>query len=79
MLTTTPFTPTGVYDPRSIRTLCTVFDTAWAAIEHNFGPSSREAARLQLATVVLELAAAGDCDALELKCRAIGAMHRRAA
>jgi hypothetical protein len=76
---TPKLSPTGVYDPRALRTLCTVFDTAWAAIEHNFDPSSRQGARLRLATVILELAAVSECDPLELKCRAIDVMHRRAA
>jgi hypothetical protein len=33
------------------------------------------AARLQLATIILEFAADGDCNLLELKCRAMGAMQ----
>ena len=41
----------------------------------NFTGSSRDAARLQLATIISEFAADGDCNLLELKCRAIGAMH----
>ena len=65
----------AVYDPDRLRTLGIVFDMAWASIAHNFNRGSREAARLRLASIILEFAAEGDRDPLELKCRAIGAMQ----
>ena len=77
---TAPFGCGAVYDPDTLRTLAIVFDNAWASISHNFDRGSREPARLRLASIILEFAAEGDSDPLELKCRAIGEMHvRRAA
>ena len=68
-----------VYDTDALRTLATVFENAWASIEYNFDPGSREAARLKLAKLIFQLAATGDHDLLELRCRAIGAMQVRCA
>ena len=65
----------AVYDPDTLRTLGIVFDKAWASIAHNFDRGAREAARLRLASIILELAADCTRDPLELKCRAIGAMQ----
>lgn len=65
----------AVYDPDTLRTLGIVFDTAWASIAKNFDRGSHEPARLRLASIILEFAAEGDRDPLELKCRAVGAMH----
>jgi hypothetical protein len=65
----------AVYDPDTLKKLGETFDRAWAAIAGNFAGSSCDAARLQLATIILEFAADGDCNFLELKCRAIGAMQ----
>jgi hypothetical protein len=72
---TTPFGHGAVYDPDMLRTLGIVFDNAWASIAHNFDCGSREPARLRLASKILQFAAEGAPDPLELKCRAIGAMH----
>ena len=72
---TTPIGRQAVYDPAMLMTLGVVFDEAWNAIAGNFDAGSREAARLRLATIVLQLMADGDCHPLELKCRAIGAMQ----
>ena len=70
----------AVYDPDTLRTLGIVFDDAWGSIANNFDRGSREPARLRLASKILEFAAEGNRDPLELKCRAIGAMKvRRAA
>ena len=77
MHSTTPFAYRAVYDPTTLRTLGTVFDNAWASIAYNFDAGSREPARLKLAAIILQLAAVGDCDLLELKCRAVGAMQVR--
>ena len=71
----TPFGRSLTYDPDTLKKLGETFDTAWAAIAGNFAGSSCDAARLQLATIILEFAADGDCNLLELKCRAIGAMQ----
>ena len=77
---TTPLGHTAVYDTAALRTLSTVFENAWASIvEYNFNPGSREAARLKLAKLIFQLAATGDHDLLELRCRAIGAMQVRCA
>ena len=65
----------AVYDPDTLRTLGIVFDKAWASIASNFDRGACEAARLRLASIILEFAAEGDRDPLELKCRAIGAMQ----
>jgi hypothetical protein len=72
---TTRFGHGAVYDPDTLRKLGIVFDNAWAAIAANFDAGSREAARLRLASIILEFAAEGAPDPLELKCRAIGAMQ----
>jgi hypothetical protein len=60
---------------RHAKKLGETFDRAWAAIAGNFTGSFCDAARLQLATIILEFAADGDCNLVELKCRAIGAMQ----
>ena len=70
-----PFDRSVTYDPDTLKKLGETFDRAWAAIAGNFAGSSRDAARLQLATIMLEFAADGECNLLELKCRAIGAMQ----
>jgi len=75
----TPLGHTKVYDTAALRTLSRVFENAWASIEYNFDPGSREAARLKLAKLIFQLAATGDHDLLELRCRAIGAMQVRCA
>ena len=66
-----------VYDPETLSALRTVFDSAWIAIEHNFKPGEREAARLKLGALIFELAAVSAHDFVELRCRAIGAMKVR--
>ena len=77
MQITMPFGHREIYDTDGLRALNTVFENAWASIEHNFDPGSREAARLKLAKIIFQLAATGDRDLLELRCRAIGAMQVR--
>ena len=62
------------YDPDTLKKLAETFD-GLGLIAGNFTGSSCDAARLQLATIILEFAADGDCNLLELKCRAIGAMQ----
>jgi hypothetical protein len=76
---TTPFAHREVYNADALRALSTVFENAWASIEYNFDPGSRAAARLKLAKIIFQLAATGDRDLLELRCRAIGAMQVRCA
>jgi hypothetical protein len=74
----TPFSRSATYDPATLKKLGETFDSAWASIACNFANSSYEAARLRLATLILDFAADaadGDCDVVELKCRAIGAMQ----
>jgi hypothetical protein len=71
----TPFGRSATYDPDTLKKLGEIFDRAWAAIDGNFTGSSRDPGRLRLATIILEFAADGDCNLLELKCRAIGAMQ----
>ena len=76
---TTPLAHTEVYNTDALRALSAVFDNAWASIEYNFDSDSREAARLKLAKIIFQLAATGDPNLLELRCRAIGAMQVRCA
>jgi hypothetical protein len=71
----TPFGRSVTYDPDTLKKLGETFDRAWAAIAGKFTGSSHDAARLQLATIMLEFAADGECNLLELRCRAIGAMQ----
>jgi len=71
----TPFGHSITYEPDTLKKLGETFDKAWAAIDRNFTGGSRDAARLRLATIILEFAADLDCNWLELKCRAIGAMQ----
>ena len=77
MTITTLFANREVYDSDALRALSTVFENAWASIEYNFDTGSREAARLKLARIIFQLAATGDPNLLELRCRAIGAMQDR--
>ena len=70
----TPFSRSIVCDPDTLKNLGETFDSAWAAIAGSFESRTRDAARLRLATAILELGANSDCSLLELKCRAIGAM-----
>ena len=70
-----PFGRSLTFDPDTLKKLGETFDRAWAAIAGNFAGSSSDTARLKLATIILEFAADGDCNLLELKCRAIGAMQ----
>ena len=79
MTITTLFANREVYDSDALRALSTVFENAWASIESNFDPGSREAARLKLAKLIFQLAATGERDLLALRCRAIGAMQVRCA
>lgn len=65
----------AVFDPDMLRTLGNVFDDAWATIAHHYDARTREPARLALATAILQLAASGDCNPIQLKCRAMGAMR----
>jgi hypothetical protein len=74
MHTTPPFNRSAVFDPDTLKKLGETFDGTWAAVACNFGCNSRDAARLKLATIILDFAADGDSNLLELKCRAIGAM-----
>jgi hypothetical protein len=64
----------ATYDPDALKALGETFDSAWASVAHNFGDLSREAARLEMAMLILEFAADGYGSYLELKCRAIGAI-----
>jgi hypothetical protein len=75
MHTTPPFNRSAVFDPDTLRKLGKTFDETWAAIACNFKSNTRDAARLKLATIILDFAAEGDCNFLELKCRTIGAMQ----
>ena len=77
MQITMPFGQREIYDTDGLRALNAVFENAWASIEYNFDPGSREAARLKLAKTNFQLAATGVRDLLELRCRAIGAMQVR--
>jgi hypothetical protein len=61
-----PFGRSVTYDPETLKKLGETFDRAWAAIAGNFSGSFRDAARFQLATIILEFAADGDCNLLEL-------------
>ena len=70
-----PFNRSAVFQPQRLKSLENVFDNAWAAIAENFSDNLREAARVKLATIILELAADGGEDLIEIKCRAIGAMR----
>jgi hypothetical protein len=71
----TPFSRSVVFGPDTLKELEETFDRAWTAVADNFAGNSRDAARLKLATIILEFAAEADCNLLELKSRAIGAMQ----
>jgi hypothetical protein len=60
----TPFGRSATYDPNTLHKLGEIFESAWASIASNFTSGSREPARLQLATIILEFAADGDSDPL---------------
>jgi hypothetical protein len=52
-----PFGRSLTFDPDTLKKLGETFDKPWAAIAGNFTGSSRDVARLQLATIILEFAA----------------------
>lgn len=71
------------YDPQTLTTLFKAFDSAWDEINSEVGelPANAEAARLSLATIILELANSGiidDADRLkEIALQAFRAPRRR--
>ena len=71
----TSFTQGAVYHPETLKRAGQAFDSAWPCIARDFEPAARAAAQLKLATIILQLAADANSSPLELKCRAIGAMH----
>lgn len=72
MLTTAP---SLVLDPATLSTIGTAFDNAWASIADTFDVRGREAARQELATIVLELARGGHREPLYLTRQAVSVMR----
>ena len=70
-----PFSRSVVFDPHTLKKLQETFDRAWPAVAGNVTANSHDAARLRLATIILECAAEGEYNLLELKSRAIDAMQ----
>ena len=67
--------PSLVLDPATLSTIGTAFDDAWASIADTFDVRGREAARLELATIVLELAQGGHREPVHLTRQAVSAMR----
>ena len=65
----------AVYDPATVALLEKVFDEAWAVVAPNYtAVMAVETARVQLANIILSLAAEGERDPQRLKDRAIGTL-----
>jgi hypothetical protein len=71
----TPYGRSVTFDPETLKKIRRDLRQGSGCNRWQLHGSSCDAARLQLATIILELAADGDCNLLELKCRAIGAMQ----
>jgi hypothetical protein len=66
--------PSLVFDPATLSVIGTAFDDAWALIADTIEIRGREAARLELAIIVLELAGAGHREPVGLTRQAVSAM-----
>ena len=65
----------AVYDPATVVLLAKAFDEAWAVVAPNYAAvMAIDTARVQLANIVLSLAAEGERDPERLKERAIGTL-----
>ena len=65
----------AVYDPATLQMLGQAFDAAWAVVGQNYGSDmAAETARVQLANIILSLAAEGMRNPEQLKERAIGTL-----
>ena len=66
------------YGPETLKVLFKAFDDAWEEIEANFdtGSGARDAARIELATVVLDLASEDSRDPDQIKQLALQIMGR---
>jgi hypothetical protein len=63
------------YDSATVATLGQALDEAWTEIAPNFrSAGAKEAARLKLANIILNLAAEGERDRKQLKTRAVRTM-----
>ena len=62
--------------PDALRRAGDAFDQSWTAIAANFSESEAEAARTQLATIVLGLSADGSRDAEQLRATALEFVSR---
>ena len=69
------------YGPETLKVLFKAFDDAWEEIEANFeaGSGARDAARMELATVVLSLASEDSRDPDQIKQSALQIMRLKIA
>ena len=67
--------PSLVLDPATLSTIGMAFHDAWASIADTFEVRGREAARQELATIVLELARGSHHEPVQLTRQAIFAMQ----
>jgi hypothetical protein len=66
----------AAYGPETLKVLCQAFDEAWEKVAPHFGndPRAIEAARLELASIVLSLAGPDSRDAEQIKRSALDIM-----
>ena len=65
----------AVYDLATLQMLGHAFDEAWVSVAQNYvADMAAETARVQLANIILSLAAEGMRDPEQLKARAIGSL-----
>jgi hypothetical protein len=68
------------FDPDTIKMLCNVLDEVWASVseDHGSDPKGIEAARLELATIIVGLARDHQLGALQIARTAARVMRERA-
>lgn len=56
------------FEPGTLKILCEVLDEVWASVSAEYGndPHEIEAARLRLATIIIDLGRDGQLDALQI-------------
>lgn len=71
----------AAFEPETLKVLCQVLDEVWASVSADYGTGAQdiEAARLRLATIILDLGRDGQFDALQIAQTAGRIMREKAA